>query len=80
MRLPNEKQVATVRIEGEFPAELNVYDFEFEPGWKIDFKKDDNGKITILDVEGILAKTDEVSTTTIDEPFLLCPLKIFLID
>jgi uncharacterized protein YcnI len=45
MRVPNEKQVATVRIEGEFPAELNVYDFEFKPGWKIDFKKDDKGKI-----------------------------------
>ena len=46
MRVPNEKQVATVRIDGEFPAELNVYDFEFKPGWKIDFKKDDKGKIT----------------------------------
>jgi uncharacterized protein YcnI len=46
MRVPNEKQVNTVRIEGEFPAELNVYDFEFKPGWKIDFKKDDEGKIT----------------------------------
>ena len=46
MRVPNEKQVATVRIEGEFPVELNVYDFEFKPGWKIDFKKDDKGKIT----------------------------------
>jgi uncharacterized protein YcnI len=46
MRVPNEKQVATVRIEGEFPPELNVYDFEFKPGWKIDFKKDDKGKIT----------------------------------
>jgi len=45
MRVPNEKQVATVRIEGDFPAELNVYDFEFKPGWKIDFKKDDKGKI-----------------------------------
>lgn len=46
MRVPNEKQVATVRIEGEFPADLNLYDFEFKPGWKIDFKKDDKGKIT----------------------------------
>jgi uncharacterized protein YcnI len=46
MRVPNEKQVATIRIEGEFPAELNVYDFEFKTGWKIDFKKDDKGKIT----------------------------------
>jgi uncharacterized protein YcnI len=46
MRVPNEKQVATIRVEGEFPKEVNVYDFEFKPGFKIDFKKDDKGKIT----------------------------------
>ncbi len=45
MRVPNEKQVATIRVEGEFPAGLNIYDFEFKPGWKIDFRKDDKGKI-----------------------------------
>jgi uncharacterized protein YcnI len=45
MRVPNEKKVACVRIEGEFPPEVNVYDFEFKAGWKIDFKKDDKGKI-----------------------------------
>ena len=45
MRVPNEKQVKCVRIEGEFPADVNVYDFEFKPGWKLDFKKDDKGKI-----------------------------------
>jgi uncharacterized protein YcnI len=45
MRVPNEKQVNSIRVEGEFPPELNVYDFEFKPGWKIDFKKDDKGKI-----------------------------------
>src|SRR5215469_12298201 len=45
MRVPNEKQVNTIRVEGEFPPEVNVYDFEFKPGWKIDFKKDDKGKI-----------------------------------
>ena len=28
-----------------FPAGLRIYDFEFKPGWKIDFKKDENGKI-----------------------------------
>ena len=46
MRVPNEKQVATIRVEGEFPSEVNVYDFEFKPSWKIDFKKDEKGKIT----------------------------------
>ncbi|HEV3331803.1 MAG TPA: DUF1775 domain-containing protein [Bryobacteraceae bacterium] len=45
MRVPNEKQVATVRIEGEFPVGLKVYDFEFKPGFKLDFKKDDKGNI-----------------------------------
>jgi len=46
MRVPNEKQVGCSKIEGEFPPELNVYDFEFKPGWKIEFKKDAKGKIT----------------------------------
>jgi len=45
MRVPNEKQVGSNKVEGEFPAELQIYDFEFKPGWKIDFKKDDKGKI-----------------------------------
>jgi hypothetical protein len=45
MRVPNEKQVATTRVEGEFPSGVNIYDFEFKPGWKIDFKKDDKGRI-----------------------------------
>jgi uncharacterized protein YcnI len=45
MRVPNEKQVECVRIEGEFPSGVSIYDFEFKPGWKIDFKKDDKGKI-----------------------------------
>jgi uncharacterized protein YcnI len=46
MRVPNEKQVATVRIEGEFPSELKIYDFEFKPGWKVDIKKAPDGRIT----------------------------------
>ena len=45
MRVPNEKQVTSSKIEGEFPAGLDVYDFEFKPGWTITFKKDDKGKI-----------------------------------
>lgn len=45
MRVPNEKPVNTIRVEGEFPAGLQIYDFEFKPGWKIDFKKDESGKI-----------------------------------
>ena len=45
MRVPNEKQVASSKVEGEFPVGLQVYDFEFKPGWKIDFKKDAKGNI-----------------------------------
>src|SRR5712692_3868453 len=45
MRVPNEKKVPSSKVEGEFPAGLDVYDFEFKPGWKIDFKKDDKGKV-----------------------------------
>jgi uncharacterized protein YcnI len=45
MRVPNEKQVGSSKVEGEFPAGLQVYDFEFKPGWKIDFKKDEKGNI-----------------------------------
>ena len=45
MRVPNEKQVPCSKIEGDFPADLDIYDFEFKPGWKIDFKKNDKGKI-----------------------------------
>jgi len=45
MRVPNEKQVDSIRIEGEFPEGLEIYDFEFKPGWTIDFKKNEKGKI-----------------------------------
>ena len=45
IRVPNEKQVATIRIEAEFPSGVSIYDFEFKPGWKLDFKKDAKGKI-----------------------------------
>jgi uncharacterized protein YcnI len=45
MRVPNEKKVGSSKVEGTFPPELQVYDFEFKPGWKIEFKKDDKGKI-----------------------------------
>ena len=59
MRVPNEKQVECVRIEGEFPSGVSIYDFEFKSGWKIDFKKDDKGKI-------IGAVPKNIKATTID--------------
>lgn len=45
IRVPNEKQVATIRIEGDFPNEVNIYSVETKPGWEIEFKKDEKGKI-----------------------------------
>jgi hypothetical protein len=45
MRVPNEKQVATVRIDGEFPPGLKIYSFESKPGWKVDIRKDASGNI-----------------------------------
>src|SRR3989442_15384860 len=45
MRVPNGTQVATDRIEGEFRSGVNIYDFEFKPGWKSAFKNDATGKI-----------------------------------
>ena len=55
MRVPNEKQVVTVRIEGEFPSELKIYDFEFKPGWKVDIKKAPDGRISGATWTGTIA-------------------------
>jgi hypothetical protein len=45
MRVPNEKQVNSSRIEGEFPAGLKVYAFEPKAGWKVELRKNDKGDI-----------------------------------
>src|SRR5262245_19606212 len=45
MRVPTEKDVPTVRIEAEFPTEVEVTSIEAKEGWKIDLKKDASGKI-----------------------------------
>ena len=45
MRVPNEKKVNSTKVVGEFPEGLDIYDFEFKPGWNIEFKKNDKGKI-----------------------------------
>jgi uncharacterized protein YcnI len=44
MRVPTEKAVATVRIEIEFPAEIEITSVDEAPGWKIETKKDASGK------------------------------------
>jgi uncharacterized protein YcnI len=45
LRVPTEKFVPTVRVEVEFPANLNVSSFEPKSGWKVEEKKDGSGKL-----------------------------------
>lgn len=45
VRAPNEKTVATVRIEGEFPPEVRVSQLEQAPGWAIEPRRDAAGAI-----------------------------------
>ena len=40
IRVPTEKFVPTVRVEVQFPADINVFAFEPKDGWKIEEKKD----------------------------------------
>jgi uncharacterized protein YcnI len=46
MRVPNEKTVANVRVEAEFPANAEIISVEEKAGWKIEVKKDAAGRIT----------------------------------
>src|SRR5580700_10650188 len=39
MRVPNEKKVNSTKVVGEFPEGLDIYDFEFKPGWNIEFNE-----------------------------------------
>jgi uncharacterized protein YcnI len=45
MLVPDEKNIATVRIEAEFPTAVVVSEIEPKDGWKIDSRKDASGKI-----------------------------------
>lgn len=45
MRVPNERNASTVRLEAEFPPAANVSYFEIKAGWKIEPKMDAKGKI-----------------------------------
>ena len=46
VRVPNEKDVATTRVEIRFPAEVRISSFLDVPGWKLDVVTDSAGKIT----------------------------------
>src|SRR5215510_13598573 len=45
MRVPNERDSPTVRIEVEFPLETNMGYFEQKAPWKLELKRDDKKKI-----------------------------------
>jgi uncharacterized protein YcnI len=46
VRVPNEKDVATTRVEIRFPAEVRISSFLDVPGWKLEVVTDSAGKIT----------------------------------
>ncbi len=54
VRMPNEKKADTVRLEGQFPAELKVSSFQQTPGWKIEVKRDTVGAIVGAVWTGVL--------------------------
>ncbi|HEX3886233.1 MAG TPA: DUF1775 domain-containing protein [Phenylobacterium sp.] len=45
IRMPNEKRSATVRLDGEFPAEVRVTSVRQAPGWTLEIKRDAAGAI-----------------------------------
>jgi uncharacterized protein YcnI len=45
VRAPNEKKLATVRIEGVFPREARVTALEQTAGWTVEPKRDGSGAI-----------------------------------
>ncbi|MFL5297804.1 MAG: DUF1775 domain-containing protein [Phenylobacterium sp.] len=55
IRAPNEKRVATLRIEAQFPPEVRVTSFEQKPGWKIEPRRDAAGAIVGAAWSGELA-------------------------
>ena len=46
LRMPNEKKVATTKLEVKFPAGMRVMSFEEVPGWTIEPLRDAAGAIT----------------------------------
>ena len=46
LRVPNEKGVATTRVEIRFPADVRVVSFGDVPGWTLETLTDSAGKVT----------------------------------
>lgn len=45
VRVPNEKDVATTRVELRFPAEVRIASFQEVPGWQLEVLTDSAGKV-----------------------------------
>jgi uncharacterized protein YcnI len=54
VRAPNERKVATFRIEGEFPPELKVSSLDEKPGWTVEPRRDAAGAIVGAVWTGVL--------------------------
>lgn len=46
VRVPTEKEIATVKVEVRFPDSVTISRFEPKPGWTYQLTKDGSGKIT----------------------------------
>jgi uncharacterized protein YcnI len=46
VRVPNEKDIPTVKVELDVPATVDISQLNPVPGWKYDLTKDSSGKIT----------------------------------
>lgn len=55
VRVPNEKDVATTRVELRFPAEVRIASFQDVPGWQLQVLTDSAGKVTGAVWTGTLA-------------------------
>ena len=55
VRVPNEKNTATTRVEIRFPAEVRISSFLDVPGWNLQVLTDSAGKITGAVWTGTLA-------------------------
>jgi uncharacterized protein YcnI len=66
VRVPNEKDIPTVKVELDVPAAVVISQFNPVPGWKYDLTKDSSGKITkitwVSSGEGIAASQFEKFT------------------
>lgn len=60
LRVPNEKSIATVRVEAEFPANVEILSVEPKDGWKVELKKNDSGRIVAAAWSGFSLAPHEI--------------------